>query len=99
MIRRHEKHISRAGRSSNLSGGNLHLSKVPLRLNHRGFLPMIRRSSAMVLVLMWPSYQYAQATVNAKVAADNRQATLKRPTPTIADYKYGDDSTRQVFDF
>jgi acetyl esterase/lipase len=60
---------------------------------------MIRRSSALLLVLIWPSIAFAQATINAKVAADNRQATLKRPTPTIADYKYGDDSPRQVFDF
>ena len=62
---------------------------------------MSGNTSALLLVLMLigTSTTLAQATDKTKVAAAKPPATLKRPTPTIADYKYGDESPRQVFDF
>jgi acetyl esterase/lipase len=60
---------------------------------------MVRRLCALMLVLIWPSIVFAQATTKPKAAVRKPPATLKRPAPTIADFKYGDDSPRQVLDF
>jgi acetyl esterase/lipase len=52
---------------------------------------MIRRMIAVGLVLLLPSVLWAQDR------AKRRQP--ERPTPTAADYAYGQDSERQKFDF
>jgi acetyl esterase/lipase len=54
---------------------------------------------SLLLTLIASSTAFSQATSNAKVAAVKPPAELKRPVPTIADFKYGDDSPRQVLDF
>lgn len=61
---------------------------------------MLRFSSTLpfVLVLIATPTAFAQATPKAKAAAVKPSAELKRPAPTIADFKYGDDSPRQVLD-
>lgn len=55
---------------------------------------MLRRTLIVALVLLAPSIAFAQAKAKAK--AKNPPARLE---PTVANYKYGDDSPRQVFDF
>jgi acetyl esterase/lipase len=55
---------------------------------------MLRHTLILVLVLVSPSIAFAQA--KAKASAKKPAA---RPEPIVADYKYGEDSPRQVFDF
>ncbi len=59
---------------------------------------MIRLSCALLLALLLiaPSAAFAQATTKAKAKA---KKPVARPTPTFANYVYGHDSPRQVFDF
>jgi hypothetical protein len=63
----------------------------------RAKLPLI-----VVLLLLTPSALFAQASATAKdtpSAKAKPKAKPARPMPTIADFAYGHDSPRQVFDF
>jgi acetyl esterase/lipase len=59
---------------------------------------MLRRVliASLILPLLIPALALAQAEAKAKAGKKKAPA---RPKPTAADYKYGDDSPRQVFDF
>ena len=53
---------------------------------------MFDRILAVLVLLILPSFAFAQEKAKAKGAPD-------RPTPTAADFAYGGDSERQKFDF
>jgi acetyl esterase/lipase len=55
---------------------------------------MLHRTLILALLLIVPTSAFAQAKAKAKPKKES-----PRPEPTVADYKYGNDSPRQVFDF
>jgi acetyl esterase/lipase len=56
---------------------------------------MIPRTLALALLLLLPTTVFAQQ----KTAKSKTKQPPARPTPTVADYVYGQDSQRQRFDF
>jgi acetyl esterase/lipase len=65
---------------------------------------MIRSLLAIALLAAFPAYLIAQETPKAPTkakakAAAKKKAAPERPTPTVADFAYGQDSPRQKFDF
>jgi acetyl esterase/lipase len=60
--------------------------------------PMCRRSLFLLLVICISLTANLDAQAQAKRKA-KKEAAKNRPTPTVADFAYGKDSPRQVFDF
>lgn len=56
---------------------------------------MVRRTWPFILLVTF--FLRADALAQPKERATNKPP--ERPTPTVADFKYGEDSPRQVFDF
>jgi len=56
---------------------------------------MLRWTLTVTLLLLTSTATFAQAQTKAKA----KKSPPARPEPTVANYKYGDDSPRQVLDF